>query len=204
VLVAALLIFIAWQWSPLRTIDADQLMSWSEPFAYHRAAPLMIVAAYVAASFILFPRPILTLAFVVIFGPWRTAIFGMAGLLLAAAAAFWFGATHGAPQAQKFAGLKVIAAKLQGGGIVSVIVMRMLPVAPFTVVNMFAGALRIRFSNFMIGSFFGLLPGTLTTIVVGDRLLVALQNANWINIALVALLSAAGVITLVLLRRATR
>jgi uncharacterized membrane protein YdjX (TVP38/TMEM64 family) len=181
-------------------------MSWSEPFANHRAAPMVIVAAYAAASFVMFPRPILTLAFVVIFGPWRTAIFGLTGLLLAAAAAFWFGACHGAPSAQKFGrhGLAIISAKLQGGGVFSVIVMRMLPVAPFTVVNMFAGALRIRFSTFMIGTFFGLLPGTLTTIVVGDRLLVALKNAEWTNIGLVVGLSGAAVITFILLRRATR
>ncbi len=50
----------------------------------------------------------------------------------------------------------------------------MLPVAPFTVVNIFVGALGIRYSSFIIGTFIGLLPGTLTTVVVGDRIWAAL------------------------------
>lgn len=181
-------------------------MSWSEPFAQHSAAPLLIVAAYAAGAFILFPRPLLTLAFIVIFGPWRTALFGLTGLLLAGAAAFWFGATHGAPRTRALArhGLDALTTRLQRGGIYSVIVIRMLPIAPFTVVNLVAGALRIRFRDFMVGSFFGLLPGTLITIVVGDRLLAALRNAHWFDIALALALIAASAITFMLLRRSVR
>lgn len=205
---AALLIFavcltLAWHWTPLKQLNIEQLMRWSEPFARHPAAPLVIVAAYAAGAFILFPRPLLTLAFIVIFGPWRTAVFGLSGLLLAAALAFWFGATHGAPRTRALArhGLDALATRLQRGGIFSVIAIRMLPLAPFTIVNLFAGALHIRFSHFMIGSFFGLLPGTLITIVVGDRLLAALRSADWLNITIAAALIAAVVIRFILLRR---
>jgi uncharacterized membrane protein YdjX (TVP38/TMEM64 family) len=80
----------------------------------------------------------------------------------------------------------------------------MIPAAPFTVVNVLAGALRIRFTDFLIGSLIGLLPGTLTTIVVGDRLLTAFRYADWKNVALAIALAAAGAMTFLLLRRLTR
>ncbi len=205
-LATAFFLVVIWHWSPLQSIDSDQLRLWSEPLEKHPAAPLIIIASYVAASFILFPRPLLTLAFVGIFGPWRTAVYGMAGLLLAAALAFWFGATYGPPrsqesQRQRFA---VITDKLRRGGILAVIALRMMPVAPFTVVNIFVGALGIRFSSFIIGSFIGLMPGTLTTVVVGDHLLAALQHTRWTDVGLIVGLGAAGIITILILRRAIR
>jgi len=205
-LATALFIAGAWQWSPLQKIDLDQLTRWSEPLANHPAVPLIIIASYVAASFIFFPRPMLTLAFVGIFGPWRTGLYGMAGLLLAAAVAFWFGSTYGATRSQTShrRGLDVIASKLQRGGIFAVVVIRMLPVAPFTVVNTFVGTLRIRFRNFIIGTAIGLMPGTLTTIVVGDRILAALRHTRWSDVGLVVGLSTAGIITSMLLRRGIR
>jgi len=194
---------LAWHWTPLKGLDIEMLMRWGQPFSEHAAAPLVIVFAYAAASFVLFPRPLLTLAFIVIFGPWRTALYGISGLLLAAAAAFWFGATHGAGPAQRLApeGLDVVTARLRRGGIFSVLVIRMLPIAPFTVVNLLAGALQIRFSDFIIGTFLGLLPGTLTTIVVGDRLIAAVRQTGWGNILIAIAITAAMAITFLLLRR---
>lgn len=211
VYIAAWLLFaaclaLAWYWTPLRTINTAQLMRWSEPFARHPAAPGVIVVAYAASAFVFFPRPLLTLSFIVIFGPWRTAVFGLAGLLLAAAAAFWFGARHGAPRTRALAahGLDALAARLRRGGIYSIIAIRMLPLAPFTIVNLFAGALRVSFRDFIVGSFFGLLPGTLVTIVIGDRLLAALRHADWSNIIIAGAIAAAAALTFLLLRRSVR
>ena len=205
-LTTAVFLVALWHWSPLQRIDADQLQRWTQPLAKHPAAPLIIVASYIAASLILFPRPMLTLAFVGIFGPWRTAVYGMTGLLIAAALAFWFGATHGPPPSQgsQRRGFQAIAARLRRGGILSVVAVRMLPVAPFTVVNIFVGALGIRYSSFIIGTFIGLLPGTLTTVVVGDRIWAALQHTRWTDVALAVGLSAVGIIVTIILRRAIR
>jgi len=100
--------------------------------------------------------------------------------------------------------LDMIATKLQSGGIYSVVVMRLLPVAPFTIVNLLAGTLGIRFSDFFIGSMIGLLPGMLSTLVLADRLLVVLQHFNWVNLAIVAAIATGCAITAVLLRRSVR
>ena len=195
--------FFALRWFSADSINSDALVRLGTPFANHPGAPIVIALAYIAASFILLPRPILTLASILIFGPWQTAVFGLAGLLLAAAAAFWLGRMDRLNRlwAATDPALNTIATKLQGGGIYSVVVMRMLPIAPYTIVNLFAGSLGIRFSDFIMGSFIGLLPGMLTTVVLGDRLLVALRHFNWTNLGIVIALAAACIITALLLRR---
>jgi len=195
--------FLALRWFAADGINSDALVRLGTPFADHPGAPIVIALAYIAASFILLPRPILTFASILIFGPWQTAVFGLAGLLLAAAAAFWLGRMDRLNRlwAATDPALDTIATKLQGGGIYSVVVMRMLPIAPYTIVNLFAGSLGIRFSDFIMGSFIGLLPGMLTTVVLGDRLLVALRHFNWTNLGIVIALAAACVITALLLRR---
>ena len=195
--------FFALRWFSADSINSDALVRLGTPFADHPGAPIVIALAYIAASFILLPRPILTLASILIFGPWQTAVFGLAGLLLAAAAAFWLGRMDRLNRlwAATDPALNTIATKLQGGGIYSVVVMRMLPIAPYTIVNLFAGSLGIRFGDFIMGSFIGLLPGMLTTVVLGDRLLVALRHFNWTNLGIVIALAAACIITALLLRR---
>lgn len=68
----------------------------------------------------------------------------------------------------------------------------MIPVAPFTVVNLAAGASHIRFRDFVLGSLAGMTPGTLAIAVFGDRLEEAVRDPGpWSFLALAAL---AGVV----------
>jgi uncharacterized membrane protein YdjX (TVP38/TMEM64 family) len=64
----------------------------------------------------------------------------------------------------------------------------MVPIAPFAVVNAVAGAINIRFRDFMIGSALGMLPGTLLATVFGDQLMTGLKDPRSINLWLVAAL----------------
>ena len=49
-------------------------------------------------------------------------------------------------------------------------VLRLLPIAPFTVVNLVAGASEIRARDYMLGSLFGMSPGIVLMTMFGDRL----------------------------------
>ena len=62
-----------------------------------------------------------------------------------------------------------------------------LPVAPFTFVNLAAGAGGIRFVDFFLGSVLGLLPGMTLLSVMGDRIISILSNPTIGDIALVVL-----------------
>jgi uncharacterized membrane protein YdjX (TVP38/TMEM64 family) len=71
----------------------------------------------------------------------------------------------------------------------TVVAIRLLPVAPFTVVNMVLGAARIKLRHFTIGTAIGLAPGCVALTIFGDRLSQALRRPdvlNWLILGLVA------------------
>ena len=56
--------------------------------------------------------------------------------------------------------LNRIRGRVQRGGVLAITAIRLVPIAPFTIVNMVAGASGISFSHYIIGTALGLLPGT--------------------------------------------
>jgi uncharacterized membrane protein YdjX (TVP38/TMEM64 family) len=71
-------------------------------------------------------------------------------------------------------------------GVLAVTAIRLVPLAPFVIVNLIAGALRIRFSHFVAGSALGILPGTAAATVLGDQLATALHSPGAVNPWLIA------------------
>ena len=79
-------------------------------------------------------------------------------------------------------------------GILATILMRHIPLAPFTVVNMAAGTTGLKTAHFLIGTAIGMLPGILVITLFTDQVLDAFQNPTGLNIALAA--GAAGLLAI--------
>jgi phospholipase D1/2 len=79
-------------------------------------------------------------------------------------------------------------------GIIAMTAVRLVPLAPFAVVNVVAGAIHLRFRDFIIGSALGILPGTLVTTVFGDQLVSGLRDPGSINLWLVGALAIALIV----------
>jgi uncharacterized membrane protein YdjX (TVP38/TMEM64 family) len=77
-------------------------------------------------------------------------------------------------------------------GLLAMIAVRLVPLAPFAVVNMTAGAIRIRPLHFVVGTAVGILPGTLTATVFGDQLFAALRDPRLVDPLAVAAVVALG------------
>jgi uncharacterized membrane protein YdjX (TVP38/TMEM64 family) len=60
------------------------------------------------------------------------------------------------------------------------------PLAPFAVEGVVAGAARVKLWHFMLGTALGILPGTLTSTVFGDQLQTWLDDPGRINYWLIA------------------
>jgi uncharacterized membrane protein YdjX (TVP38/TMEM64 family) len=58
---------------------------------------------------------------------------------------------------------------------------RLVPIAPFVIESLVAGAVRIRLWHFMLGTFLGMLPGVLAATVFGDQLEAVLRDPARIN-----------------------
>ena len=64
---------------------------------------------------------------------------------------------------------------------------RLVPIAPFVVVNLVMGAMRIRLDHFVVGTMLGMLPGLLATTVLGDQLTAAISDPTWANFGIGAI-----------------
>ncbi len=88
-----------------------------------------------------------------------------------------------------------------GAGLPGLVLLRLLPIAPYTVVNLMLGAVGIGLPRFLIGTFLGLLPGSLAATAFGHQLERLISDPSWQDGALLALVLAAAVAVLFALRR---
>jgi phospholipase D1/2 len=72
-------------------------------------------------------------------------------------------------------------------GVLAIATVRMVPVAPFTVVNLAAGASRIPFIDYMLGTILGMLPGLVLMSALGYQIFNVLTAPTPLNVSLFVL-----------------
>jgi uncharacterized membrane protein YdjX (TVP38/TMEM64 family) len=206
-LVAPLGLALVWRYSPLADLLTPESV---DRFATHLAsvwwAPLAIVLAYTPASLIMFPRPLITLAAVIAFGPWLGFALAMSGVLLAALATYGAGRALHRDTVRSIAGerLNRMMRVLRTNGVLAVTIVRMVPIAPFVVENIVAGAIRIDAWRYLVGTALGMLPGTLAATVFANELEALLADPGSVRWGLLAALAVLLVAVALVLRRRLR
>ncbi len=162
-----------------------------------------MLGAYLVLGLIMFPVTVLITATAVVFGP--VVGFGLAltGSLASAALTFLLGRRLRGRVVSRISGGAVyrVMRAIGDRGTFAVMSCRLVPVAPFTVVNLVAGALPIRFSEYLMGTVFGMVPGILALSLFGDGLVRVLVDPSAGNVALVLLALAAWLLLGLLLGR---
>ncbi len=160
-----------------------------EAFLYSARGTLwglpLVCAIYVLAGFVMFPVTVLSLATAAVFGAVLGPLYAMCGALLSAAVLFWVGELVGMKWLRKLFGevAQKIDRKMHAQGVLGVAAVRMVPIAPFSLVNLVAGISSIRFWDFIAGSFLGLLPGLVAKGLIGDSLAQLVLNPSADTIA---------------------
>jgi uncharacterized membrane protein YdjX (TVP38/TMEM64 family) len=169
-------------------------LAWGQWLGLQWWAPLAFILVYTPASLVLFPRWAITLAAVAAFGPWAAFALAEAGVVLAAVIGFLAGRVV---DERSVSGprLHAVGGLLRRGGLVAVTIVRLVPIAPFMVVNAAMGALRVRIHHFVLGTFLGMLPGMLAATVLGDQVVTALADPSRVSPWMVA--AAVGLLLLV-------
>jgi uncharacterized membrane protein YdjX (TVP38/TMEM64 family) len=153
--------------------------------------PLAVIGAYVVAGLIVMPVTVLIAVTGIVFGPVFGALYALAGGLASAAVTYAIGRRLGRDTVRRLAGgrLNRISKQLARRGVLAIAVVRMLPLAPFTIVNVVAGASHIGLRDFLLGTVLGMTPGILATVVFVDRIVEALRNpgiGTFVSLAAVA------------------
>lgn len=194
----------AWRFTPLSEfITAERIVGWARAVRGVAWAPLVVIAIYTPAAFLMFPRPLLTLLTVIAFGPWLGFAYGMTGILVAALATYYAGRLLPRGTVKRLAGEKLddMSKKLRADGLLAVTAVRLVPLAPFAIEGIVAGAVRIRLWPYAFGTFLGMLPGVLATSVFGRQISAALEDPSTVNWLIVGgVLLALVVLTLVVRR----
>ena len=122
-------------------------------------------------------------------GPWLGFVTAMTGVSLSAFVLFAIGRALGRERLQRLLGRRTarIQERVVGKGILAVVVIRMIPIAPFSVVNVVAGASTLPLRDFLVGTLLGMTPGILAMAVLGAQIADLARNASWLNIFLLAL-----------------
>jgi phospholipase D1/2 len=191
--VVCLALTALWKYTPLATfLDGNRVTGWARRAGDEWWVPILTVLAYTPVAFTLFPRPLLTLFAVIAFGPIAGFIYAMLGIELSAWVTFMLGTKLDRNTVRRIAGTKLnsILQVLRRRGLLAMTALRLVPIAPFLVEGVVAGAMRVKLSDFMIGTGLGMLPGTLTSTVFGDQLQVWLEDPSKINYWLIALVLA--------------
>jgi phospholipase D1/2 len=189
IVLSLLAIAMAWRWTPLgEWVNFAAIVDWQESVRGTPVAFSFVVGAYLAGGLVLFPVTVLNVATVLTFGPFLGNIYALAGWLASGALGYSIGRAFG------YKPVKALAPRwleqwiqAGSGGFMTVLTLRVVPLAPFTLVNFAFGAWRIRFWDFLTASIVGRIPGIILLALAGVQVENLLRQPGPVGIVLLVL-----------------
>ena len=198
-LLLVLALTLAWHFTTLSNLlQPSALDAMMSKLATSPLAPLYVIGGYLLGGLVAFPLVVLIAATAAAFGPVEGFIYALGGSVASAVLTYGIGAWVGRQPLRSLLGprLNRIRNVFVRRGILAIAVIRLVPVAPFTVVNLVAGASGVRLVDYVVGTVLGLLPGLLLMSALGYqiyRFLIAPTAADLALLAGAALLWVAAV-----------
>lgn len=198
-------VMLAWrdpEWRPY--LEPQALARMGRDLLDMPMGPVLVLLGYVLAVLMAVPVAALITVGALVFGPWPGMAYALSGMVAGATATYGLGRLAGAQWVDSFAPdgrLHAVADAVKRRGLWAVIVIRAVPLAPFIVVNMTAGAFRVRLRDYVLGTFLGLAPGTVIISLFMDRLTAALASPDAGTYTALAGVVVGGVLLLWLVRR---
>ena len=187
---------------------AASVQQWLGVAARSPFALLIAVAAFAVLAFAGVPQVVLIAAAVVAFGPWLGFAYSWIGTMVSAGVGFWLGRITGGRLLRRAGGegLNRFIAMIGRNGFLASLVIRLVPSAPFVVVNMAAGVTPMRFLAFVLGSALGIVPKIALTAMAGHSVVQAGRGLagggqTWISLGLLGVALAAWIGTGLAARR---
>lgn len=201
-LAGLLALALLWRLEPLR--------AWLDPAWFSTQLALLrdnpwtavaVVPVYVTLTNLMVPVNLLILATGVIFGPVMGALYAFVGALCGAATGQILGHRLGRAVLQRGFGQRAERVRRMLGrrGLVAFTFVRFIPVASFGLVNLCAGAMRVPFKEFMLGTAIGLLPGVIVLPLFADTISALFVRTDSVHLALAVASGGGAIIALILL-----
>ena len=197
---AAIALTLLWTLTPLRDqLTPANAADWIASISSRWWTPWLLLGLLVLTNLIVFPRPLLTIAAVVAYGAWQGFALTMAGAEIATFIGYFVGRRVPSAKLEHWAGptLARMGPLLHRNGLVTMSMLRLLPIGPHLLGSVAAGTLRIRPWHVFAGTFIGMAPGLIGTTLVGKQVANGLAGGAHVNhwilwgsvLAIVALLA---------------
>ena len=142
-----------------------------------------------------FPVAVLALAGGLLFGLWWGSVYTFIGALLNCTLMFLLARYAGRERVEGLIRKKLsdqwqqrLRSLNSGGGFMLLVILRLIPAVPYTLINYAFGLTAMPWRTYIIGSAIGIIPGTLAFINIGDKALDVTSADFWIAIGLLLLL----------------
>lgn len=180
---------VLWQWTPLKQyMSINMLTQLTETLARMPFSPLVILAAYVLGGLVSVPITLMIAATGLVFGAVQGGAYALIGTAASATVTYLLGRWLGRETVRRLAGPRIngLSERLAERGLVAMVILRILPVAPFTVVNVIAGASQIGLRDYLLGTLIGMGPGIIVTVSFAHQLVQTLRHPTMGSFAALA------------------
>jgi uncharacterized membrane protein YdjX (TVP38/TMEM64 family) len=177
--IAVAAVSLLWRFTSLaEVLSPDRIAALLERIEGSEWAWLIFLGAFIVGGLVMFPVTVLSAATAITFPPLKAATISFTGIMLSAALTHWLGARWLRKPGRTALGrtAQKLEQALSDKGVLAVASLRMMPIAPFTLVNVAAGAMGISFRDYMLGSALGLAPGLTMMVLFGRQV-----RAFWKN-----------------------
>ncbi|RYD14920.1 MAG: DedA family protein [Lysobacteraceae bacterium] len=179
----------AWAMDPgLDWPDAAGLLDAAARFGRWPPAPLLALACFAIGGLVVFPVNLLIAASIVAFGPIVGGVVALAGSVLSAWVVHELG--RRLPPDTALAGFgergERLRRRIVGHGLLAIAIVRIVPIAPYSVVGFVSGVARVRRIDYLVGTALGMAPGIILYAVFVDRALAVLVDPHplaWLLLA---------------------
>lgn len=171
-LVILLVLAAAWSWTPLNAWLSPRLLAdWLGRVRAEPWAPIAVLAGFLVGGLLVLPVTLMTVLTLATFGPVLGFVYALVGATASGMLSFAIGRALGRRSVEHLAGSRVhrFSRRLGRHGFVAIALLRMVPIAHFTVVSLSAGASHVRARDFFAGTLLGMAPGLAAIALIFDR-----------------------------------
>ncbi|HNE21324.1 MAG TPA: VTT domain-containing protein [Turneriella sp.] len=174
-----LLLSLAITWKFLDASVAQRISDTVKSIPNTPWAIFAVIGTYCLLSLFVFPISILLYGTILTFGLFPGMLYSFAGTMSAAILNYYLGAWFSQHEVFRFLErrkLSDLKEALRNPSLATIMIIRLTPVAPFTVENYLAGAVGVRPGLYILGTFLGLTPGILSIGLITTALSPYVQN----------------------------
>jgi uncharacterized membrane protein YdjX (TVP38/TMEM64 family) len=185
--VVLLALALLWEFTPLAEMaDPKAVRATLAAISEGPWGPFAVLGVFIAGGLLMFPVTVLIAATAATFGPLLGFTYAAVGALASALITYGLGARLGRESLRDVLGprLNRIRERITKRGVIAVATVRLVPVAPFTLVNLVAGASEIKFTDFLLGTMIGMAPGLLVLSALGHQVSRVLTEPTRLEVAL--------------------